>query len=373
MTQIFKRPQSFLVSFLNDRSLNNCFLNDRICLKTAIIPLQKLTAVTLLVMGLGVVLPAHACTIPKSYYKHVSCTANSRYFLAVKDSGAPVALLDKGGKKAVDLSRYTQVDASKLSSGLLPVQRLGKLGYVNMQGREVVPAVYDILTGDAQGWARAVSNGLIVVKKDGKYGVINSSNKVVVPFSSSYQNISDFNQGVAQVRKNGKTSWIDKQGRTTSNPNPAPVPKPDQSAPAPATSKQNTQAPTPPSSAPSQATNSAVNRGGRVWEPVKRDGKWGFINERGVPMITFSFDEVRPFSEGLAGVRVADNWGFVNLAGELVIPFRFDQQGVINEAENGSYKGKSSFVFTGGKAWIGNLKNGDKLCIDTDGTNVSCN
>ena len=68
---------------------------------------------------------AHAasCKIPKSYYKNVSCTASSSYFLAIKDFGAPVALIDKKGKRVVDLSRYQKVDADKLSGGLLPVLR----------------------------------------------------------------------------------------------------------------------------------------------------------------------------------------------------------------------------------------------------------
>jgi hypothetical protein len=35
-------------------------------------------------------------------------------------------------------------------------------------------------------------------------------------------------------------------------------------------------------------------------------------------------DEVTPFSEGLAAVRVGNQWGFINEAGDLVIDFRDD-------------------------------------------------
>ena len=56
---------------------------------------------------------AASCKIPKSYYKNVSCTASSGYFLAVKDFGAPVALINKQGKSLVDLTRYQKVDADK--------------------------------------------------------------------------------------------------------------------------------------------------------------------------------------------------------------------------------------------------------------------
>ncbi|MBT8321313.1 MAG: WG repeat-containing protein, partial [Eudoraea sp.] len=35
-------------------------------------------------------------------------------------------------------------------------------------------------------------------------------------------------------------------------------------------------------------------------------------------------DEVAPFSEGLAAVRVGNQWGFINEQGDLVIDFRDD-------------------------------------------------
>jgi len=107
--------------------------------------------------GLMLVMPsaqAASCKLPKSYYKNVSCTANSRYFLAIKDFGAPVALINKQGKRVVDLSRYQQVDADKLAGGLIPVERSNKVGYVNMKGREVVPLIYDKLGDHLAGRAR---------------------------------------------------------------------------------------------------------------------------------------------------------------------------------------------------------------------------
>ncbi|MDE3741973.1 WG repeat-containing protein [Maribacter polysaccharolyticus] len=37
-----------------------------------------------------------------------------------------------------------------------------------------------------------------------------------------------------------------------------------------------------------------------------------------------SYDEIAPFSEGLAAVRIGDRWGFINENAELVIDFRND-------------------------------------------------
>ncbi|MGP9557109.1 WG repeat-containing protein [Psychrobacter sp. AOP7-A1-24] len=290
---------------------------------------------------------AASCKIPKSYYKNVSCTSSSHYFLAIKDYGAPVALIDKKGKRAVDLLRYQKVGADKLSGGLLPVTRNNRVGYLNMQGREVVPAIYDILT-ESQGWARPVSNGRIVVKKDGSYGVINTANSTVVSFSAAIDDIDNYRNGVARMRKGRVTSWVDKNGNAVSDPN----------------AKNDTQA----VNQSSAASQSAPTRFTTL-QSRQQDGKWGFVDDNDVIMITYSFDEVRPFSEGYAGVRIGEEWGFVNLGGELVIPFRFANSGV---NANDSYQGKPSFVFTDGKAWIGNLKNGNKMCIDKEGAGVAC-
>ena len=64
---------------------------------------QYSVVVTMLSSALFLMPSAHAasCKIPKSYYKNVSCTASSSYFLAIKDFGAPVALIDKKGNKSL--------------------------------------------------------------------------------------------------------------------------------------------------------------------------------------------------------------------------------------------------------------------------------
>ncbi len=296
---------------------------------------------------------AASCKIPKSYYKNVSCTASSGYFLAIKDFGAPVALIDKQGKSVVDLSRYQKVDADKISGGLLPVLRNGRVGYVNMQGRETIPAMYDMLK-ESQGWARPVSEGRIVVKQNGHYGVIDTANKTIVPFSAAISDIDDYRGGMTRVRKNQAISWLDKNGKPTRDPN--------------SNSKADSQTSTTNENA-KDMQQSAPSSPFTTLQPRQQDGRWGFVDDNNVTMITYSFDEVRPFSEGLAGVRIDSEWGFVNLGGELVIPFRFDKSGV---SVGDSYKDQPAFVFTSGKAWIGNLKNGAKMCIDKEGSSVGC-
>lgn len=353
------------------------------CSTTLTIMPFRLVALISCIMAFS--LPAYAaCNPPKTYYKNLTCTSSSQYFLASTDVGKPVALLDSRGKKVADLMPYAQVDVDKISNGLLPVQKKNRVGYVNLKGREVIPAVYDLMTGDqlTSGWARAASDNRIIVKKGDKIGIIDTNGKVILPFSTRYSSISDYNNGLAEVFKGGSRFWINKSARKTSNPNTPASNKPAMSsAPLNTTRSQPVQQQTQTRSsrltAPAEISEPASNASypTEIWKPANRDGKWGFVNTSNVPMITFSFDGAEPFSEGLAGVRVADNWGFVDLTGDLVIPFRFDEAGVIRQDGpnyKASYHGKPPFNFVDGKAWIGNLRDNSKLCIDKLGTNVSC-
>ncbi len=102
--------------------------------------------------------------------------------------------------------------------------------------------------------------------------------------------------------------------------------------------------------------------------PDKSDGKWGFVDDKNVTMITYSFDEVTPFSQGLAGVRINDKWGFIDKAGELIVDFNYPNTGVVKSPTDKI----KPFTFYKNIAWVGNLRDGTKLCIDTMGKNKPC-
>lgn len=314
---------------------------------------------------------AHAasCKLPKSYYKNVSCTSNQNYFLAIKDFGAPVALIDKNGKRVLDLSRYQQVDADKIAGGLIPVLRNSHVGYINMQGREVIPPIYDRFSAGKH-WARPVSEGRIVVKRGDEYGVITTANQTIVPFSAAISDIADYRGGKAKVRKNNTNIWLDKNGNSITDV------KDNTKENAKDNTKDNIKNSQAKNSSPinnSSANNSLEPRAFTTLQARQQDGKWGFVDEQNIIMITYSFDEVRPFSEGLAGVRIDDKWGFLNLGGELVIPLHFDDFKLTSNDANLSNNDKSSaFIFNNGKAWVNYLETGEKACIDKVAESVDC-
>lgn len=295
-------------------------------------------------------IPSQAtCKLPKSYYKNVTCTSDSQYFLASKDNKTPVALLDKSGKKVADLIGLQAADGNKIHHGLMPVMRYDKVGYVDMAGEIIVPIVYDSL--GKKNWARAAKNGLIVVKKDGAFGVINTHDEPLIAFSHDISALSDFDNGKARMTKAGVDYWLDSSGQVI-----------------PIHSKKSKYAQSKKAKIINQVN---IDNHQLIYTSHYMNGKWGFVNEKQMAVITYSFNEVMPFSEGLAGVRLKDKWGFLDKAGTLVINFRFDDAH-INKKSGQKSKQNKIFTFINGKAWVGNLKNGDKICIDKQGNSVAC-
>ena len=58
--------------------------------------------------------------------------------------------------------------------------------------------------------------------------------------------------------------------------------------------------------------------------PVKKGGKFGYIDRTGKVIIPFKFDDAWQFSEGLASVKIGEKRGYINENGKIVIEPQFD-------------------------------------------------
>ncbi len=56
---------------------------------------------------------------------------------------------------------------------------------------------------------------------------------------------------------------------------------------------------------------------------VKKDDKWGFIDNFGNKVIDYKFDNALSFGQHLAAVQIDDLWGYINLYGDVVIEADF--------------------------------------------------
>ena len=72
-----------------------------------------------------------------------------------------------------------------------------RYGYINEEGKEIIPCIYEEVED--------FSEGLASVKKDGKWGYINKDGKEIIPFI--YDSVRSFSEGLASVEKNGKVCY----------------------------------------------------------------------------------------------------------------------------------------------------------------------
>lgn len=144
-----------------------------------------------------------------------------------------------------DINNYVYEDfmywrSSRKQPALAAVKRDGKWGFVDSMGREVITPVYDtvesftddfcctlVMKNQKIGMIAKSGEEVIPIKYDalyfpinenrlpaqleGKYGFLDEKGKEIIPFT--YDKIDRFENGKAQVQQNGRTFYIDVNGK----------------------------------------------------------------------------------------------------------------------------------------------------------------
>jgi hypothetical protein len=167
----------------------------------------------------------------------------------------------------------------KVTEGMARIERSRKYGFVDIDGRVVIPAQYNNV-----GY---FSQGLAFVRANGKYGFVDKQGNEVIALKYDYA--YDFSEGRGAVSLNGKYGFVDKQG------------------------------------------NEVI--------PLKYDGtygfseglagvslnkKYGFINTKGIEVIPLIYDRVQNFGEGHSIVENNGMFGCINLKGKIIIPIKYE-------------------------------------------------
>lgn len=108
------------------------------------------------------------------------------------------ALLNNKGEFLTDFIYDDISDGSE--EGFFEVERDGKHGHIDMQGKEVIPCIYD------EGWH--FREGVAAECLNGKWGMIDCFNNTVIPFE--YEELRYCNSNMISARKNGKCGLINK-------------------------------------------------------------------------------------------------------------------------------------------------------------------
>jgi len=164
----------------------------------------------------------------------------------------------------------------------------GRAGVMDTKGNIVIPFIYEKI------WY--LKKGYFLVRKNDKNGksvaaLYNSTGEIIIPFKYKY--ISSISEnGYVLVKKDNDSRYqvIDTMFRTVSKPQ----------------------------------YDEIIPKFGDGLIPVKRNGKWGYINEKDELIIQCWFDSAGVFENGRAIVSKKKKYGFIDNNGETVIPILFD-------------------------------------------------
>lgn len=207
--------------------------------------------------------------------------------------------------------RFETANSFSKETGLAAVKINGKYGFINGEGKVVIPPQFDKVGI----W----SEGLCRVEIDGKNGFINNTGGIVIspqPYNSTF-----FSEGLALTRIDGKTGFIDKSGKFVI--------------------------------AAKYGCFTGYFQDGLA--AVQSVGRYvGFIDKTGEMVIEPHFENWEcHFSEGMAAVKIGGRYGFIDRTGKVVIEPQYDFAGSFREGLAGVLlNGKIGFIDKTGKVVI---------------------
>ena len=178
-------------------------------------------------------------------------------------------------------------------------------------------------------------NGMARVRLNGKWGFINTSGVLVV--KNLYDACSQFGaDGYAKAKIGDTYYWVDKSGHQYNSrkdvdailvmrANPDPIKK--------ETYRANDYIPTKDENEKwgykqlgEWVISPKYEKAGDFGEgiaPVRIGGKWGFIDKDGKTVIPYKFESAGPLKDGLARVGQYGKFGFIDKTGAIVIPYKY--------------------------------------------------
>lgn len=176
----------------------------------------------------------------------------------------------------------------EFSDGLALAEKEGLSGYINKAGTVSVLFMYD----DGEPF----KNGRAIVKKGKDFFLIDRTGTLI---TGNYDQISDFNEGLAVVKYNGKYGAIDKNGKTE---------------------------------IPLQYTRLGDFSEGYSF--AQKNERFGYVDKKGDPVIPFLYEWAESFKYSLARVKYNSKFGLINKRGEFVLQPVYDR---IEPQEKGVY------------------------------------
>ncbi|UCS92171.1 WG repeat-containing protein [Echinicola marina] len=211
----------------------------------------------------------------------------SKEGLAYVSVSGKFGFIDKNGKEIIP-PKYDAVSPfSEYLDGLSVVMLNEKIGSIDPTGKEVIPLKYESFHS---------SNGLAIMKFNNKMGIIDKTGKEITPFK--YEGIGEFSDGLAPVVLNGKYGFIDKTGKEA---------------------------------IPLKFDGIGHEGFSEGLSQIALSNKWGYIDKSGKEVIPVRYEFAGSFSEGMAAVKMDGKWGFIDNTGKVIIEIRYDMANSFSE------------------------------------------
>lgn len=156
-----------------------------------------------------------------------------------------------------------------------------KAGYIDYNGKEIIPLIYESAYEEREDRIRVQSND--------KYGYIDWAGREIIPIK--YDKIEKLRGGLLKVTVDGRQGVIDKEGREI-------IP-------------------------PIHEWVSTGSEGFTQYGPLV--GKRGLIDSTGLKVLDIKYDKIGPFVGDLAYVRGQEKYGYVDKNGAEIIPLIYDK------------------------------------------------
>lgn len=192
---------------------------------------------------------------------------------------------DSTGKQMIE-PLYT--DAEDFNEGYAVAQKNDLYGYINKAGKTKIEFQYTEASG--------FNNNVAIVQKDKKYFLIDYSNKVL---SARYDDIADFSEGMAIVKKNNQFGAINQNGQEIIKP-----------------------------------AFDMISDFSEGFAVFLKSGKYGFLDKQGFVAISPIYDWVSSFKDGQCRAQYNKLFGVINKKGDFIIQPAFD---LIDEENKGIY------------------------------------
>ncbi|MBX2965421.1 MAG: WG repeat-containing protein [Cyclobacteriaceae bacterium] len=250
------------------------------------------------------------------------------------------ALLNKTGN-ALTTKTYESIE--KFNGTFFPVRKNGFYGGVDTTGREIIACVFDSLSD--------IHQNLVAVKFKGQYGIIDTDERwIVTPQANPvsllnseryFEQVGDltflksitgeiiyFTTNPLKLEHHALVETISSGGKWTINFN-----------------GQIIQRELPPNERAEEIYPSSEGYRG-----LKKNGRYGFIDDQGRLRIANRYEGIQRFSEGLAAVKIRGRWGYLNKEDNIVIQPVYEE---VMPFSNGyavvKQQGKYGLIYTTGK------------------------